>query len=68
MALLASALQSADGGLGAASEFFDFQAHALGEGDEEIGKGSVIIRIMGNVVAVFVPPARKQQGQDVPAV
>ena len=68
MALLASALQSADGGLGAASEFFDFQAHALGEGDEEVGKGSIIIRIMGNVVAMFVTTASKQNGQVVPAV
>ena len=59
MALLSLALQSADGRLSAASEFFDLQAHALGEGDEEVGEGSVIIRIMGNVVAHLI---RRQDG------
>ncbi|SVD96101.1 uncharacterized protein METZ01_LOCUS448955, partial [marine metagenome] len=36
------AFQSANGGLGAAAEFFDLHAHALGEGDEEVAEGGVV--------------------------
>ena len=68
MALLSSALQSTNGGLGATAEFFDLYAHALGEGDEEVGEGSVIIRIMGDVVSVLVTAAGEQNGQVTPAM
>ena len=63
-----SALQPADGAGGTAAELFSFHAHALGKWDEEVGKGSVIIRIMGNVVSVFVAAASEQNGQVAPTV
>ena len=55
-------MEPTDGRLSAASEFFDLQAHALGVGDEEVGEGSVIIRIMGNVVSVFIAAAGEKDG------
>ena len=61
-------MEPADGRLSAASEFFDLQAHALGEGDEEVGEGSVIIRIMGNVVSVFIAAAGEEDGQVPPTM
>ena len=61
-------MEPSDGRLSAASEFFDLQAHALGEGDEEIGEGSVIVRIMSNVVAVFVTAAGEEDGQVPPTM
>ena len=68
MALLSSAFQSTNGGLGATAEFSDLHAHALGEGDEEVGEGSVFVLVMGNMVAVLVATAGKQDGQVAPAV
>ena len=56
------ALQSTDGRLGAASEFFDLQTHALSKRDKEVGEGSVIIGVMGNVATVFVAAASEQNG------
>ena len=61
-------MEPADGRLSAASEFFDLQAHALGEGDEEVGEGSVIIRIMGDMVAVFIAAAGEEDGQVPPTM
>ena len=60
---LPSALQSADGGLGAAAEFFGFHAHALGEGDEEVAEGSVVGRIVSHVGAVLEAAAGHDDGQ-----
>ena len=57
MALLPSALQSADGGLGAAAEFLGFHAHAPGKGDEKVAEGCIVVRIMGHVGTVFVAAA-----------
>ena len=62
------AVQSADGRLGAASEFFDLQTHALSKRDKEVGEGSVILRVMGNVVTVFVAAAGEQDRQVTPTV
>ena len=63
MALLPSALQSTDGGLGAAAEFLGLHAHALGEGDEKVAEGCVVVRIMGHVGTVFVAAAGNDDGQ-----
>ena len=63
MAGLGSALQSADGGLGAAAEFFDLHTHALGERDEEVAEGSVVVRVMGYVGAVLKAATRHDDGQ-----
>ena len=62
MAGLGSALQSADGGLGAAAEFFDFHAHALGERNEKIAEGSLVVRVMGDVGAVPLAAAGHDDG------
>ena len=68
MAGLGSALQSADGGLGAAAEFFDLHAHALGQRNEEVGERGVVLRVVSNMVAVFVAAASHQNGQVAPAM
>ena len=62
------ALQSADGGLGAAAEFFDSHTHALSQRDEEVGERGVVLRVMGNMVAVFIAAASHQNGQVAPAM
>ena len=61
-------LQSLDGAGGAAAELINLHAHALGKGDEEVGKRRVVFWIMGGMVAVFVTTTGKQNGQVVPAV
>ena len=63
-----SARQPADGAGGTAAELFSFHAHALGKWDEEVGKGSIIVRIVGDVVTVFIAPASEQNGQVAPTV